>query len=189
MKTQRGISMIEVVVTIAIMGILMAAAMPSVGDWMRNSRVRNTAESIQNGLQQARMEAVRQNKAVSLYMVSDLTNACTLSNTVGSWVVASTSPVGACASAKIKGLVADGGGGAATIKATQSDGTTDATSVTFSGLGMLAQSSAATAIRRVQVKTTDGSFENRVEVSPAGLIRMCDPTKTLSDGDSRKCTQ
>jgi len=65
MKIQRGFSMIEVVITVAIMGILMAAAMPSIGDWISNTKVRSTAESIQNGLQRARMEAVRLNKPVS----------------------------------------------------------------------------------------------------------------------------
>jgi type IV fimbrial biogenesis protein FimT len=76
MKNQRGFSMIEVAITIAIMGILMATAMPSVGDWIRNTKVRNAAESIQNGMQQARSEAVRRNRPVSFNLVSTLDNTC-----------------------------------------------------------------------------------------------------------------
>lgn len=187
MKKQRGFSMIEVVITIAILGILLATAMPSVGDWIRNTRIRNSADSMLNGLQQARMEAVRTNKATGFYMVSDLSASCTLSNTSGSWVVSVGSPAGACASATIKGLVSDGGG--ATIMATQADGATAATSVVFSGLGMLTQSGAATAIRKIAVTSADTtSFVRRIEISPVGLARLCDPLVPTA-GDTRKCAQ
>ena len=187
MKTQRGFSMIEVVITIAILGILLAAAMPSVSDWIRNTRIRNTAESILNGLQLARMEAVRTNKATGFYLVSDLSASCALSSTSGSWVVSVGSPAGACATATLKGLDSDGGG--ATVGAKQSDGSTAATSVTFSGLGMLTLSSSATAIRKIAVTSADGTtFVRRVEISPIGLARLCDPLISTS-GDTRRCAQ
>jgi len=177
MKIQRGFSMIEVVITIAIMGILMAAAMPSIGDWIANTRVRSTAESIQNGLQRARMEAVRLNKPVTFYLVSDLGASCTLSATSGSWVVSQVSPVGQCNVAEsatvtpmivAKALVSDGGGGA-TILATQDGGTTTAT-------------------RRILVTgTSNTAFSRRVEISLGGIGRLCDPAVT-SATDSRACT-
>jgi type IV fimbrial biogenesis protein FimT len=196
MKIQRGFSMIEVVITIAIMGILMAAAMPSIGDWISNTKVRSTAESIQNGLQRARMEAVRLNKPVTFYLVSDLGASCTLSATSGSWVVSQVSPVGQCNVAEsatvtpmivAKALVSDGGGGA-TISATQDGGTTTATSVTFNGFGQLANASSATAIRRILVTgTSNTAFSRRVEISLGGIGRLCDPAVT-STSDSRACT-
>ena len=192
MKTQRGISMIEVVVTIAIMGILMAAAMPSVGDWIRNSKVRNTAESIQNGLQLARMEAVRLNRPVSFYLVSSLTSSCALSSTSGSWVVSAVSPVGNCdqaVSATVSPMVVAKGamleGGQATVVATT--GVNPATSVTFNGLGQITTASAATAIRRISVASADNTFMRSVEISLGGVGRMCDPDPNLLAGDSRGC--
>jgi len=45
--------MIEVAVTLAVLGLLMASAMPSMSAWMANARIRNTAESIQEGLRRA----------------------------------------------------------------------------------------------------------------------------------------
>ncbi|CAH0347812.1 GspH/FimT family pseudopilin [Aquabacterium sp. CECT 9606] len=198
MKTQRGISMIEVVVTIAIMGILMAAAMPSVGDWIRNSRVRNTAESIQNGLQTARMEAVRLNRPVTFSLVSNLTSSCALSSSSGSWVVSQEAPTNHCHDnptsttspmVVAKGAVADGGGGA-TVSAINASNTA-ATSITFNGFGQIANASAATAIRIIAVNSADGTYRRRVEVSLGGIGRLCDPTIDTSipanTGDTRAC--
>lgn len=189
MKSQRGFSMIEVVVTIAIMGILLAAAMPSVGDWMSKAKVRNTAESLVNGLQQARGLAVTNNRPVTFYMVTTLTSACALSNSVGSWVVSQTSPVGQCDSTSTsvimaKGSVQDGGG--AKVGAYQSNNTTAATAVTFNGLGMLAQSSLSTAIRNITVAKADDSSPLRIQISPGGAARLCDPNVNTV-GDTRRC--
>lgn len=199
MTRQRGFSMIEVVVTIAIFGILLATAAPGMGDWIRNARINNVGESIQNGLQQARNAALARNKPVSLYLVSDLTNSCTLSSSSGSWVVSVTSPAGQCASAAslttapqivAKGVASDGS--TVKVEAKQIDGTTNATTVTFNGLGMLAQAGSATAARIIKVTSADGtSYQRRVEVSMGGGSRMCEPnpSTTLANGDSRKCTQ
>jgi type IV fimbrial biogenesis protein FimT len=196
MKIQRGFSMIEAMITVAIMGILLAAAMPSMGDWIRNMRVRNTAESILNGLQQARNAAVARNKPATLYLVTDLTSSCALSSSSGTWVVSAASPVGKCdlapsltGSTQIvaKGLASDGGG--ATVAATKTVGGAAATSVTFSGLGMLSQASVANAIRAINVSSADGtSYVRRVELSTAGVARLCDPAVS-TNGDARKCTQ
>ena len=193
MRIQRGFSMIEVVITIAIMGILMATAMPSVGNWLRNSRVRNTAESIQNGLQRARMEAIRLNRPVSFSLVSDLTNSCTLASSSGSWVVSQSAPTSHCGDAPsttiapmlvASGLMADGGGGT-TVDA-RNAAATAATSVTFNGFGQVATTSSTTAIRTIDVTAT-GAMPRRVEISLGGIGRLCDPGVTTT-GDTRACT-
>lgn len=197
MKNQRGISMIEVAVTLAIMGILMAAAMPSVGNWMRNSRVRNTAEAIQNGLQQARMEAVRLNRPVTFSLVTNLTSSCALASNNGSWVVSQEAPTSHCHDAPStttspmvvsKWAMTEGGG--ATVSATNAAGNA-ATSITFNGFGQIANASATTAIRRIAVNSADGTYLRRVEVSLGGIGRLCDPTIDTSVpanvGDTRAC--
>ena len=63
-----GVSLIESMITIAILGLLVALAMPAIGDWLLNTRLRNAAESIQNGLQMARAEAVRCNVPVEFVL-------------------------------------------------------------------------------------------------------------------------
>jgi hypothetical protein len=87
-----------------------------------------------------------------------------------------------------KGLASDGGGGA-TVKATKADKSTAATSVTFSGLGMLSQASVANAIRSITVNSPDLTYQRTVELSTGGVARLCDPSPAIAAGDVRKCTQ
>jgi len=65
-----GFTLVELVVTMAVLSLLAFAVMPSVADWIRSTRVRNAAEAVQNGLQKARTEALRQNKNVTFWLVS-----------------------------------------------------------------------------------------------------------------------
>lgn len=195
-RAARGFSIIELVITIAVMGILLAAAMPGIGDWLRSVRVRNAAEGIVNGLQQARAEAVRRNRPVSFSLVTsdaasptELSNSCALASNSASWVVSLNSPAGACGTAASPGgtLVAkraagDGASGV-TVSALQANGTTAATQVTFNGFGQVAN---ADAIARVDLSATAGGGRNlRVLVGTGGSVRSCDPA--ASSGDPRAC--
>ncbi|MBK8385245.1 MAG: GspH/FimT family pseudopilin [Candidatus Accumulibacter sp.] len=77
MKTGRGFSLVELIVGMAILGVLLAIAMPAFSNWLRNARVRTAAESVQNGLQLARAEAVRRNTPSAFDLVTrPMTVAC-----------------------------------------------------------------------------------------------------------------
>ncbi|QJW83531.1 prepilin-type N-terminal cleavage/methylation domain-containing protein [Ramlibacter terrae] len=41
---QSGFNLIEAIVTLAVLGILVATAVPSMGEWVRGSHVRNLAK-------------------------------------------------------------------------------------------------------------------------------------------------
>ena len=93
--------MIEIAVTLSILGLLMAAVLPSVSEWIRNTHVRTMAESIQNGLKKAKAEALRRNKVVTFWMVTPATapsldSTCALSSVSGSWVISTADPTGKC---------------------------------------------------------------------------------------------
>lgn len=62
--SQRGFSLVELLVAVAILGIIVALGMPNYRIWIQNTRIRAAAESIQNGLQVARAEAVKRNARV-----------------------------------------------------------------------------------------------------------------------------
>jgi type IV fimbrial biogenesis protein FimT len=57
--------MIELMVTITILGIMLMLAIPGIGSWIADSRVRSVGEEIQNGLRLAQAEAVNRNRQVA----------------------------------------------------------------------------------------------------------------------------
>jgi type IV fimbrial biogenesis protein FimT len=101
LKTWRGFSLVELIVGVAILGVLLAIAMPAFSNWLRNAKVRTAAESVQNGLQLARAEAVRRNTTVGFRLVDRADESCALiandlSTSVWNWVVSIRSPAGKC---------------------------------------------------------------------------------------------
>jgi type IV fimbrial biogenesis protein FimT len=192
---ERGFSLIELVVTLAVLGLLMMAAMPSVGSWLRNTQVRNAAESIQNGLQRARSEAVRRNETVTFWLVSTSNGAlaadCTLSFASASWVVSIGDPTNKCTDApsqtvepKIFEAHGQADGSASVVAAAkQADTTTNATRVTFNGFG---RPTGATNAARIDLSLGDAR-SLRVEISTGGGVRLCDPNVS-DDNDPRKCS-
>jgi len=57
----KGMSLIEIMVAVAIVAILFAAAAPDFSSWIQNTKIRNAAEAMQNGLTLAKTEAVHRN--------------------------------------------------------------------------------------------------------------------------------
>lgn len=193
---QRGFSLVELLVAISILGLLMAAAMPSLGTWLDNTRIRNAGDSVIAGLQSARAEAVRTNQNVSFWLVGSTAtpgapgDECTLMSTSASWIVSLTTPKGKCASwLNTSNLVVNrymGGDSAkVSVRSFQSDGSTAGTTVTFNGFGRIANTDA---IASIDVTGTGGAtYRNlRVWLSPSGSVQMCDPNVSAT-GDPRTC--
>ena len=66
----RGFSLIELVIEIAILGILLGVGLPTLVTYSRNIKVRTVAESFLAGMQLARGEAVRLNNNVELILTN-----------------------------------------------------------------------------------------------------------------------
>ena len=194
---QRGFNMIEIAVTLTILGLLMAAVLPSVSEWIRNTHVRTMAESIQNGLKKAKSEALRRNRIVTFWMVApstaaSLDSSCALSSASGSWVISMADPTGKCDVAPSPtvdpGIVETYGAGAGasgiTVAGLASDGTTAATSVSFNGYGQRVP--AGTPLARIDITHSLGGARNlEINISAGGSIRMCD--RDVAAGDPRAC--
>lgn len=65
-----GFSLVELVVALAIMGVLLSLGLPAFSAYSRNIKVRAAAESFMSGLQLARGEAVRLNTSVELILTN-----------------------------------------------------------------------------------------------------------------------
>ncbi|MEJ6006401.1 GspH/FimT family pseudopilin [Paucibacter sp. AS339] len=194
-QDQRGLSFIELMVALAILGFAMAAMAPDVTVWMRNLAVRNAGEALRAGVERARMEALRRNTNVTFWLVSDsgkvLSNSCALSNTGPSWVVSIASPNGKCAAAPsttedpmlIDSWSAADGARGVQVEAMDSNSTATS-SVTFNSLGQVLTT--GTPLARIAIShSTPGTRSLRVQVDAGGSIRMCDPNVEASD--PRKC--
>jgi len=196
---QRGFTLIELVVTMAVLALLLLAAVPSMGRWLDNTRIRNVSDSLQGGLQLARAEAIRRNQNVTFWLVelndpALLSADCTLSSRSGSWVVSVYSPARHCADAPstdsspmlVSGRPVGDAGGNVAVAAVQGDGSSPASSVSFDGFGRVTN---ADAIEQIDIAgpNPDANYRNlRIAVSSAGLVRMCDPRVSLAT-DPRRC--
>ena len=159
---RRGFTLVELLVTVAVLAVGGMLAAPSANSMLSNRKVQGAAQSILDGLNLARAEAVRRNTAVRFTM-----------NAAGNgWTVAQVSP-------------------ATTLQAFNSSDwtalmvtTTPASSVTFLPSGLL---QTGTQLSQVTVTGTAADARSRrINVFGGGLIRMCDPAITTTN-DPRRC--
>lgn len=197
---QRGMSIIEIAVTLVVLGMVLATAVPSIGDWVRNARIRNETNALVSGLQAARDEALRRNRPVSFWLVNQpsgtqLTNACTVAASGTSWVVSVRTPHNACATAPAttsssatNPLIVNSHFGAEAANgvsvSAQDNNQTSATSATFDALGRLSSGIAHITVGYDSSRTGDRPL--RIDITRTGNVRACDPSITSST-DPRRC--
>jgi type IV fimbrial biogenesis protein FimT len=79
-----GFTMLELVIAIAIIGILAAIAVPNIISWLPNYRLKSAARDLVSNFQKAKMEAVKANEDV---IIQFTTGAYADSGQVGSYTV------------------------------------------------------------------------------------------------------
>jgi type IV fimbrial biogenesis protein FimT len=164
-----GFSLVELMFGIAIAIILATLAVPSFQTLLRNSEMRTAAESVTNGLQKARGEAVARNTNVSFVL-----------GTGSSWTVNVVTP----ASVIDKRLSTEG-----SPNVTRTVVPADATTVTFNNFGgRTANADGSAPFTQVAVNASGGSQRLQVEiVSAGGNARMCDCNLALNS-NPRACS-
>ncbi|MDR3409755.1 MAG: GspH/FimT family pseudopilin [Formivibrio sp.] len=191
MKYCRGVTLVELMIAIVVMGILTAMAVPNYQEWMKSQQVRNITENIQNGIRTAQMEAVRRNQPVTFWMVSSLDNNCALA--VGpTWIVGNqsangnldagtTDPSGQCDNTFLQRAAGTGGTTGITITSTG-----NANCVAFNGFGQVAQTdpTCTNPISRVTATVTSTGKARAITINN-GNILLCDPA--LPSSDPRGC--
>lgn len=168
---QEGFSLVELMIGIVIMAIALAFAIPSYRTWVANTKIRNTSESIQNGLQVARSEAVKRNASVQFVLGAG-----------ADWTVGCVTVTANCPAIIQSRPEAEGSSG--TVIVTPSDGST----IVFNNFG--AMTSPAPGIgtsTQIDVDIDSAvlpaseSRELRITVDVGGNVRMCDPSLGVSD--------
>ncbi len=74
----RGFSLLEIAITVAVLGTLVAIAIPNLMTWSANHRLRNDFSTLEGDLQLARLTAINRNAVVALVFDSPLTNQYTV---------------------------------------------------------------------------------------------------------------
>lgn len=168
---QSGFSLVELLVTIGIIGIIVTIALPSYTQFIANTQIRSTAESISNGLQVARAEAIKRNANVSF----------TLANNT-SWIVGCPTVTANCPTLIQQKPAKEGASGTITLTIIGTN------TVSFTGLG----TTTSTTGQMTQVTVDNSSItaaeskDLRITIGIGGNARVCDPNVS-SVTDSRKC--
>jgi type IV fimbrial biogenesis protein FimT len=188
--TQRGFNLIEVLVTLTVLGVLIALAAPTFGEWLQSQRIRAGAEAIVNGMQVARAEAIKQNLPIVFGLEPPTTGWTVCPATVPVAPCDSTTPAGSF----IQNRSGQEGSGNAQVVQTP----VDRTLVTFSPLGSVLTNNldGTPPLTQVDVFYNDPALCSanggttrclRVVVTAGGSIRMCDPTPGIVAPDTRAC--
>lgn len=160
----RGFSLIELMVTVAVLAVGLALAAPTLSTQIANYRLRSAAEGVLNGLNFARAEAVRRNSNVSF----------TLATGGAGWTVAQVSP------ATTLQTRANGESPGVTAAST-----TTSLTVTFTPTGLVDTSGVR--LSQIDLSTSvSGAETRRIDIFGGGLIRVCSPSVT-EVGDPRRC--
>lgn len=172
----QGVTLIELVVGLAILAILVTRALPSFSTWLQNLQIRNTAESILNGLQLAKVQAVKTNVAVEFVLTAaepTKSNVGASASTGGpNWIVRSYKSDGEFDAS------ADFVQGRSTAESSKNAKVSaDQASFVFTPLGRLVNPPAGTEAK-IDVTSSlsyEGRRPMRVIVSAGGQVLMCDP--------------
>jgi type IV fimbrial biogenesis protein FimT len=166
-----GFTLIELMITISVLAVISAMAMPSFIQMLRNYQVRVAAESVANGMQRARAEAVARNASMQFVL-----NGADTSWTVDyvNKPVSTDPPVDSRSNQE--------GSQNASLTATP----TSATTITFNNLGqIIANPDSTPTLTQIDFTATQGNQNLRVTVGAGGNARVCDPS--LPSTNVRAC--
>jgi len=154
-----GFTVVELMVTLAVVAILAAMAVPTMRSVIENSHIRVTSQSLQNGLSMARAEAVRLNTQVEFVLTGAGWNVQLVDGTLlqqasgkelASGTAATTTPAGS-------------------------------SRITFDAFGRTAANVDASAtMTQIDIAATNpsgtaGYKPLRIQLNTGGLARLCDP--------------
>lgn len=196
-----GFTLLEMVVTMGIFGILTALAVPTMRTWICNVKVRAVCDALQNGLRLAQSESLRRSRQI----VFSLTNSATPQTSFtavanGKYWSINTIPSmtdGTETSAFVDSGVLAAVGTNVTI-------TGQAAAICFNSVGRLVSNTSTNVttatggagctlpastppVWAYDVYVTGADHPLRVQVSLGGQVHMCDPSKTLSSSNPDGC--
>ncbi len=184
-RRARGFTLIELMVTISLLGVLLGLAAPSFSLWTRNAKVRTVSDALQNGTRLAQTEAVRRNRQVVFFLSNDAACSATTAPAANgsNWAIRTVPLTAGDAVETVQcGNLADLAGGVAI---------TGPTAICFNSMGRQAANAspgagsatcslAASGVSSYDIASLGSDRPLRVIVTLGGQVRQCDPARTLS---------
>lgn len=189
-RASHGFTLIELAVTITLLGILLAVGLPSFMAWIRNAQVRAVADSLQSGVRRAQTEAVRLNQTVVFYLTNAQPSATALAPAAANgknWSIQSVAPV---ANPVDRPSAFLSGGALADVASSVTISNVVASAMCFNSNGRLITLAATGVpgaacvagpqtfeIKQPTVSLSVGDRRLLVQVAIGGQVRMCDPDR------------
>lgn len=168
---QKGFTLVELVVTITVLVAVSSIAVPAFQTAIGNAQIRTVAESIRDGLQQARMEAIKRNARVRFTL-----------QTNSAWQIGCVTVLTGCPALISQRSAMEGSSGNTTVSA-------DNYAAVFSSFGTR-DPATPVGLSVVNITNTQVSAEERralrVILAAGGNVKVCDPSVTAT-GDTRAC--
>jgi type IV fimbrial biogenesis protein FimT len=182
-RQMKGFTLLELMVGVALFGILFMLAYPSYASFIRNAQIRTAADSIINGLQLARAEAIRRNSNVQFRLLNTSGEAAVTGGT--DWqIMASATATPTTFSDAVQTRRESSVSSNARLGVANSVSNTEAAAgagmpanIVFTGVGRL---STATVVRQIDITGAEGARRLAIVLAPGGDVRLCDPGLSLS---------
>lgn len=179
----KGFTLVELIVAVALFALLLTFAYPSYTSYIQNAQIRTAAESMINGLQLARAEAIRRNVNTQFQLLNTSSGAAVTGGT--DWSVRAST---AAAPTTFSQLVqtrqensttsnARVGVANATGSAAAAPGAGLPATILFTGMGRL---NSATTVRQIDITGATGARRLAIVLAPGGDVRLCDPLLSLA---------
>lgn len=184
MRSDHGFTLVELIITVAVVATLSTLGMPTLTGTINNAKVRTATEALQNGLRTAQSESIRQSRQVAFVLTNSTPalDATPVAN--GAYWYIQVLPIVA-GEALTDAYVQGGQFGEQTAGVT----VTGPAVICFNSIGRVV-TNASTGLGAAcvapaptvnfDVTRTGADRTLELQVSAAGKIRMCDTSRVLS---------
>lgn len=195
----RGFSLIELLVVMALIGVMMAMAVPAFGKWSADAHVRAAAESLVNAIRLTQATGVAKGRTSQFALTTDAPPVVTSTPVADSpnWFAELNPLVGSDETQASLGLILKStegtqhsiaiSGPALTCFSATGRQVTLLASATSTGAACTAPTNDQTSPTTYTVSRANASRSFKVLVYLGGRVRMCDAAKTLSSSNPDGC--